>query len=70
MGKVTTHGYRGAGVTEDLERLNGKCHLSWASVGGKICLGRGKVVETGAQGTEGTEVAVGKSLSGGDMKTR
>lgn len=39
--------------------------LSWAWTDGKICIGRRKAVDPGAQGTEGTDVAVGKLLSGG-----
>ena len=34
---------------------------------GKSCMGRGKVVDNGAQGTEDTEVAVVKPLSGGSL---
>lgn len=37
---------------------------------GRRCKGRGKAVDTGAQGTEGTEVAVGKVLRDGSLRRK
>lgn len=70
MGKITAHGDRATGAFGWLERLHGTVAFESGPRDGKICRGGGKVVGTSAQGTRGTEAAVGKLLSEGHVNTR